>query len=131
MDRTDLERWVDSYERLWRTPGTAGLSELFSDDAVYTPSPFSEPHRGLDAIRRLWENERVGPDEDFTMRAEVVAVERDTGVVRVDVAYGEPRSQSYKDLWVIGLDRDGRCTRFEEWPFWPPGSDGEIAGAGS
>ena len=22
-------------------------------------------------------------------------------------------------LWVIGLGEDGRCTWFEEWPYWP------------
>ena len=41
---------------------------------------------------------------------------------------GEPRPQLYHDLWVVTLDAGGRCTRFEEWPFWPPGSAGTMAG---
>jgi hypothetical protein len=40
-------------------------------------------------------------------------------VVRAEVRYGEPSCQEYRDLWVIRLDDDGRCTWFEEWPFWP------------
>lgn len=82
-------------------------------------SPYAEPARGLAAIAALWERERQGPDEPFEMRHEIVAVEGDTGVVRVAVAYGEPRSAEYRDLWIVKLAADGRCRAFEEWPFWP------------
>ena len=76
----------------------------------------------------MWEGERSGPDEKFSMSSEIVAVEGDTGVARLEVRYGEPRPQLYRDLWVVTLDADGRCTSFEEWPFWPPGSAGTVAG---
>jgi ketosteroid isomerase-like protein len=119
MDRTALRRWVESYERAWRTPGTDSLAELFAPDATYSMAPFEEDHRGLDAIAELWEAEREGPDEIFTMESEILAVEGDTGVVRVEVRYGEPVRRVYRDLWVVRLGADGRCTAFEEWPFWP------------
>ena len=75
----------------------------------------------------MWEEERSGPDEAFALRSEVVAVEGDTGVVRVEVRYGEPASQTYRNLWLVRLNDEGLCTTFEEWPFWPPGSEGEFA----
>ncbi len=53
------------------------------------------------------------------MAAEIVAVERDTGVARILVRYGEPVTQEYLDLWVVRFAADGRCSSFEEWPFWP------------
>jgi hypothetical protein len=80
-------------------------------------SPYEEPIRGLEAIAALWEREREGADEGFEMAAEIVAVEGDTGVVRVDVSY--ERGTEYRDLWLIRLGDDGRCSDFEEWPFWP------------
>ena len=40
-------------------------------------------------------------------------------MVRAEVGYGDPPSQEYRDLWVIRFAGDGRCTWFEEWPFWP------------
>ena len=48
-------------------------------------------------------------------------METGTGVVRVDVRYGVDPPQEYRDLWVVRLAGNGRCTRFEEWPFAPPG----------
>jgi hypothetical protein len=42
-------------------------------------------------------------------------------VMRVDVRYGAEPPQEYRDLWVVRLADDGRCTHFEEWPFAAPG----------
>ncbi len=115
--RADIDAWVSAYERAWRTAGTEALAGLFSEDARYRMSPYEDPAEGLDAIAALWEHEREGPDEGFEMRHEIVAVEGETGVVRVDIDYA--RGTEYRDLWVIRLGPDGRCRDFEEWPFWP------------
>src|SRR5262245_49235018 len=112
--RADADAWIDAYERAWRTAGTEPLGEIFGADARYRMSPYEEPVRGLDEIGSLWEREREGPDEEFEMRHEVVAVEDETAVVRVEVEYG--RGTSYRDLWIIRFDPDGRCSEFEEWP---------------
>jgi ketosteroid isomerase-like protein len=119
LRQADIAEWVASYERAWRTAGTDSLARLFTADATYQASPFEERHRGLAAIADLWEAERAGPDEVFTMWTEVVAVEGDTGVVRCEVAYGEPHNRLFRDLWIIKLDDERRCFHFEEWPFWP------------
>jgi hypothetical protein len=82
-------------------------------------SPYEEPAVGLAEIGELWERERRGADEPFTMSHDLVAVEGGTAVVRVTVEYGEPHPAEYRDLWIIELGPDGRCREFEEWPFWP------------
>jgi mannose-6-phosphate isomerase-like protein (cupin superfamily) len=111
--------WVEGYERAWRTAGTDGLADLFTDDAEYLGTPYDVPVVGLAAISEMWDEDRNGPDEVFTMTAEVVACHGDTGVARVQVRYGDPLVQEYLDLWVVSFAADGRARRFEEWPFWP------------
>jgi ketosteroid isomerase-like protein len=118
-DRAAVSRWLADYEAAWRTPGTGLLTGIFTDDASYRQSPYEQPVAGLHAIRRMWEEERAGPDEVFTLATEIVAVEGPTAVVRAEVRYGDPVSQEYRDLWVIRLGDDGRCSWFEEWPHWP------------
>jgi hypothetical protein len=118
-NRATVGSWLAGYEAAWRTPGTEGLARLFTSDATYLKSPYEEPITGLDAISRMWEEEREGPDEVFTLATHVLAVEGPTAVVRAEVRYGDPLRQEYRDLWVIGLADDGRCTWFEEWPYWP------------
>jgi ketosteroid isomerase-like protein len=117
--RADAEAWVAGYERAWRSPGTELLGALFADDASYRMSPYEEPATGLGEIVALWEREREGPDESFELAHEIVAVDGDTAVARVEVDYRSPGGGEYRDLWVIRFAPDGRCREFEEWPFWP------------
>jgi hypothetical protein len=119
MTRDDLLAWIDRYERAWRAAGTDALGSLFADAATYRHSPYDDPVVGLPAIATMWDADRDGPDETFTMTREIVAVDGNTGVARIVVRYGDPVAQEYTDLWVVRLDPDGRCRDFEEWPYWP------------
>jgi hypothetical protein len=132
VNRGSLRDWIAGYERAWRTPDgpelDRALAALFAPHATYSTAPFEPAYQGLAAIARMWKAERKGPDEAFTIRAEIVAVdaEHDTGVLRLEVRYGPPREQVYRDLWIVRFDDEGRCEHFEEWPFWPPGTGGSY-----
>jgi len=127
MDRAQLTDWIAGYERAWRAAGTDELAELFTGDATYSTAPYESPHRGLAAIGEMWEAERLGPDEEFEMTSEILAVEGDTGVARIEVRYHAPKNKEYRDLWVVRLNDAGLCFHFEEWPFWPPDRQGAAA----
>jgi ketosteroid isomerase-like protein len=118
-ERVLVGRWLADYEAAWRAPGTDGLAKIFTDDAAYHHPPYEEPVVGLDAIRRMREKDRDGPDEVFTLATDILAVDGATAVVRAEVRYADPLRQEYRDLWKIRLRDDGRCTWFEEWPYWP------------
>lgn len=117
-DRALVSRWIAGYEAAWRSAGTGRLAELFTGDVVYRQSPYEEPVVGLAALGRMWDAERAGPDEVFTLATQVLAVDGATAVVRAEVHYVQPE-QEYRDLWVIQFAGDGRCSSFEEWPYWP------------
>jgi ketosteroid isomerase-like protein len=119
LSHAEASAWISAYERAWRTAGTDQLRSLFTEEASYRMSPYEEPATGLIEIAELWERERQGPDEEFEMTHEVVAVEGDTAVIRVEVHYGGTDRLRYRDLWIVRIAADGRCREFEEWPFWP------------
>lgn len=119
MDTAQVSAWIAGYERAWRTAGTDGLASLFAADATYSQGPYEETVCGLAAIARMWDAEREGPDETFELTSGIVALDGDTAVVRAAVYYGNPVAQEYRDLWIIRFDTEGRCSSFEEWPFWP------------
>ena len=119
IDRNTVDAWIRGYEEAWRTAGTDVLDTLFTEGASYSMAPYESPHVGLDAIARMWEAEREGPDEVFTMQSEIIACEGDTAVVRVEVHYGRPEREQFRDLWIARFADDGRCAHFEEWPFSP------------
>jgi len=115
--RAEFEEWIDAYERAWRTVGTEVLAGLFTEGATYRMSPYADSARGLKEIGELWERERAGPDEEFEMSREVIAVDGDTAVARIAVEYAD--GNRYRDLWIVRFAPDGRCREFEEWAYWP------------
>jgi ketosteroid isomerase-like protein len=114
MDRDEVMAWVDRYERAWRHCDADAVETLFTPDAQYRPSPYEPPEVGHDAIKEDWNDPEV-----FTMTASPVAVDGRDAVVRVEVHYGEPERQEYRDLWVLRFADDGRVEDFEEWAYWP------------
>jgi uncharacterized protein (TIGR02246 family) len=119
MERREVAHWIARYEHAWRSPGTGELATLFTPDATYTPGPYAEPVSGLAAIAEMWEAERDGPDERFTMNSALVALDGDVAVARVDVHYQRDGGGQWRDLWLMRFAVDGRCSAFEEWPFAP------------
>jgi ketosteroid isomerase-like protein len=117
MDRDGVMQWVAGYERAWRDNDLDAVEQLFRADAKYRASPYEDPHVGHAAIKEYWTDDEDG--EIFTMRAEPVAVDGLDAVVRVEVRYGDPFRQEYRDLWVLRFDEDGRVADFEEWAYWP------------
>jgi SnoaL-like protein len=111
-------RWIAEYERAWRTPGTDQLAKLFAPNVSYRPSPWAQPIVGLSQLTPWWEAERDGPDEPFTMTSELVAIDGNTAVARIEVDYLQEDSR-WRDLWILHFEPDGRCIKFEEWPFAP------------
>lgn len=121
MDKEQVAAWIAGYERAWRTPGTDMLGEIFTADATYLQGPYDEPLAGLPAIAEMWEEERTGPDEAFELTSEIIAVDGDTAVARIEVLYGEPDPEEFRDLWILRFAGDGRCRSFEEWWSSPEG----------
>ncbi len=114
VDRTAVADWIDGYERAWRTAGTEALATLFTRRRdVFDVAVRGRRARHRTAIAELWDRERAGPDEPFTMTWEHVAVEGDTAVVRVEVRLRRLRQREFRDLWIIrfATRRPVRCVR--------------------
>ena len=107
--------WVAAYEGAWRASDVGAVADLFTDQAEYRPSPYGPSMVGHEAIREYW----VDDELVFTVEAEPVAVDGQRAVVRLEVRYGDPVRQEYRDLWVLRFADDGRVEDFEEWADWP------------
>jgi len=116
MNRDDVMRWVAGYERAWRASDLSEVARLFTETARYRRSPYDDPLVGHGAIQEFW---TADEGRTFTVSAEPVAVEDRDAVVRLEVRYGDPVVQEYRDLWVLRFAADGRVEDFEEWAYWP------------
>lgn len=116
MDRERVIAWVEGYVRAWRAGDVTAVAALFTPDIRYRRSPYEESEVGHAAVRAFWAEDAGEP---FTVVAEPVAVDGRDAVVRLEVRYGDPARQEYRDLWVLRFADDGRVVDFEEWAYWP------------
>src|SRR5438552_16557058 len=102
MDRTDLERWVQGYERAWSSNDPGDIGALFTDDATYRFHPYDEPLRGREAIVAQWIENKDEPGE-YRFRFEVAGIDGDLAFVRGVTDYFTPPPLVYSNLWEIRL----------------------------
>lgn len=117
MNRSDFEHWLAAYRDAWGTDDPAQIGALFTDDATYSPSPFSKAWEGCEAIVAKW-IERGDSQNPWQFESELLATEGDTGVLRgltTYPAHGEEKEEVYSNIWVIRLAPDGRARSFAEW----------------
>ena len=88
MDRADLSRWIEAYERAWRTPGTDALQGLFDELSqsaftfvvIHAP-PLLEPEgcrawaRHVDALLVVSRLEKMSPNDLLELRDQLEQVE--------------------------------------------------------
>jgi len=117
MTRTDFEDWLERYRSAWKTDDPQQIGDLFTEDATYSPWPFSKPWEGRAAIVAKW-IDRGDSKNHWRFESEVVAVEGDTGVVRgltTYPAHDEEPEAVYSNIWVVKLASDGQASAFAEW----------------
>ena len=117
MERGSFKRWLDLYGRAWIDQDPNAAAALYTDDATYQVTPFSEPLRGRDAIYGYW-GSVAKTEKEIQFNYEVLAVTAENGIARwwasfLIVPLGlETRLDG---IFVVSLDSDGRCLSLREW----------------
>jgi uncharacterized protein (TIGR02246 family) len=116
MRREDVEAWLAAYFAAWRSNDPDAVAALFAPDATYHYGPFREPAHGRERIVANWIAD--GPPASLEHRAEVLAVQGDTGVAHWwvrQVARAADQPLEMDGILVLRFDPDGRCVEHREW----------------
>ena len=116
MDRDRVRAWVQGYIDGWRNEDKSAVKRLFTEDVRYRTGPYEESLVGHPPLEEFWLDDA---GRTFTAKPELVAVDGQRAVVFVEVAYGDPVEQEYRDLWLLRFADDGRVDDYEEWAYWP------------
>jgi hypothetical protein len=104
---------MDGYVLAWSSNETGHIQALFSENAVYDPQTADGEWHGIDEIVQHWQD--IGDSEDNWDFQWLPLVETDDiAVVTGRTNYREPPA-SYRNLFVIRFNDEGRCYDFTEW----------------
>jgi hypothetical protein len=108
-----LDDWMEAYIEAWTTNDEHDIEALFTTDAVYDPQTADGEQHGPAEIIEWWQDINDNPDNwDFEWMPLVETEEM--AIVTGTTRYLNPPA-TYRNLFVIRFDDDGRCTDFTEW----------------
>ena len=114
VDRESMTRWIEGYRAAAASDDPEQIKALFAEDAEYWDGPFGEPWRGHDEIVRKWTESSDRPYEwDFDF--EVFAVDGSCAVAQIEYRYKSPQAATYRNVWLIDLDDEGRARLFKDY----------------
>lgn len=111
MTTHDLDRWLRAYGRAWVTRDPEAAARLFSEDVTYHETPFDEPARGIEEVRRYWA-ENTAVQREVTFDHEVLALEGYRGIAHWRAEYVRPATgirARLDGVFVLEFAEDGRC----------------------
>lgn len=126
MTREQVQRWLDSYLKAWKSYDQTSIEALFSPDVSYRYHPYDEPIVGREAVVASWlgEGEYEGASSrdapgTYNDSYHPVAVDGDIAVAVGTSTYtdspGGPVKAVYHNCWVLRFDAEARCCEFTEW----------------
>ncbi|MEJ2007678.1 MAG: nuclear transport factor 2 family protein [Acidobacteriota bacterium] len=117
MTRETLESWLRAYGAAWEERNAQAAVDLFAEDAVYSVLPFTSPLRGRIELLKYWKHV-TSSQQQIHFDFEILAAGPAEGVVHWWASFLRPSESKRLQLdgiFVVSLDSEGRCTRFQEW----------------
>lgn len=113
----EFDRWLATYGKASKENDPRTSASLFSEDARYFETPFSDPITGREAIYQYWKR---GAETltDKSSRYEILAVRGNLGIARWQSRFTSRKSGKRHDLdclFLVEFDEDGNCSLFREW----------------
>lgn len=116
LDAERLGAWLAAYGAAWEAKDADAAARLFTDDARYYETPYSEPFVGRAGIAEYWADVTAAQN-DIDFSARIVAIEGDTGVARWSVELGagpDATPVALDGVFVLRFEED-LCAELREW----------------
>jgi hypothetical protein len=118
INEATVSQWLDSYVSAWKSYDPQEIGRLFSPDALYNYTPYTEPLRGREAIVADWLKNRDEPGT-YDGQYHPVAIQGDLAVANGrSLYYAKDETnvaREFDNIFVIRFNDAGECTEFREW----------------
>lgn len=108
-----LDAWMDQYVLAWSSNETEHIEALFTEDAVYDPQTADGEWDGRDEIVARWQ-EIEDTEDNWDFEWQPIVENDDLAIIKGRTNYFDP-PVSYRNLFIIRFDEEGRCSDFTEW----------------
>lgn len=117
MNTDDLRNWLQAYGSAWEARNAEAASQLFTEEALYFETPYSEPFRGREGIHGYWA--KVTDDQrEVDFHSEALGFAGTSGVAKWSARFTLASTGAAVELngvFLLEFDDDGLCSQLREW----------------
>lgn len=111
--KEQVEAWVTSYVKAWKTSNPKEIAALFTKDAEYHEWPYETSWVGRDAIVEGWQGRDPWQEGGWTFEWSILAINGDTAAIEGTGVY--TKLGTFANLWTVTFDKAGKCRVFRMW----------------
>lgn len=126
-----VDEWIDGYRTAWENRDPDAAAALFTHDASYRETPYSEPARGQDGVRAYWAGV-TSTQQEVRLLTGTPVVDGDRAAVEWWVTMLNGGAEvTLAGEFLLRFDENGLCRELREyWHFsegrlTPPAGWGE------
>jgi len=110
-----VDEWIDGYRAAWENRDPDAAAALFTDDASYRETPYSEPARGQDGVRAYWASV-TSTQQDVTLLTGTPVVQGDRAAVEWWVTMLNGGTEvTLAGEFLLRFDENGLCRELREY----------------
>ena len=126
-----VAEWIDGYRAAWETRDPDAAAALFTEDASYRDTPYSEPALGRDGVRDYWAGVTT-TQEDVEFLSGAPVVEGDRAAVEWWVTMLNGGAEvTLAGEFLLRFDENGLCRELREYWHYSEGRLAPPAGWGA
>ena len=113
----DFKKWMDRYGKACESSDPQLAADLFTQDAQYYETPFTEPMNGRDAIYRYW-SQAVPTRRDVRFTYEILAVKENRGITLwrgKSISLRSGNEVVLDGVFLVEFAEPEKCQMFREW----------------
>jgi ketosteroid isomerase-like protein len=117
ITEAQFEKWLRRYGEAWENKDASAFAALFADKAVYYRTPFVNPQKGRENIKKAFESVVEGQN-DIHYGVRVLYVQAQLGAAHWSCAITRARSNTrlhVDGVCVVQFDKDGKALSFRQW----------------
>ena len=118
MNSESIRGWLEGYRLAWETRDPEAVIKLFSQEATYQETPFTQPMRGREAIRQYWSRAVVGAQEQVRFGYEILAFTDASAIAHWWASFVRVSTSariSLDGILLLAFDDEGKCKELREW----------------
>lgn len=118
IDQNTFTSWLDLYGTAWETLDPEAIIKIFSEEALYYETPYSQPFKGRKGIHQYWSNNAQATQKDVSFGYDSITMNESAGQAHWWAAFTLIDTGEIVEIdgyLLAEFNSEQQCSCFREW----------------